>query len=102
MRGLGDVYKRQDELLPTLERVAPGRVREVPKITGSEDFSLYARRAPGVFLFLGITPPADVATAASNHSPRFYVDEAALATGVRAHAQVAVDYLFAQATVKGR
>ncbi len=89
-----------DELLPTFERVAPGRVREVPKITGSEDFSLYAQRAPGVFLFLGVTPRADVATAASNHSPLFYIDESALPTGVRAYAQVAADYLFAHA--KGR
>ncbi len=90
-----------DELLPTLERVAPGRVREVPKITASEDFSLYANRVPGVFLFLGVTPKADVATAASNHSPLFYVDEPALATGVRAYAQVAADYLFAHAKAKG-
>ena len=91
-----------DELLPTLERIAPGRVREVPKITGSEDFSLFASRVPGVFLFLGVTPKADVATAASNHSPLFYVDETALATGVRAYAQVAADYLFAHASASGK
>ena len=90
-----------DALLPTLERVAPGRVREVPKITGSEDFSLFANKVPGVFLFLGVTPKADVATAASNHSPLFYVDEPALATGVRAYAQVAADYLFAHAKARG-
>lgn len=86
-----------DELLPTLERLAPGRVREVPKITASEDFSFYANRVPGVYIFLGITPKADVATAASNHSPLFFVDESALPTGVRAFAQVAADYLFAHA-----
>ena len=86
-----------EKLLPTLERLAPGRVREVPKITGAEDFSLFANRVPGVFLFLGITPRADIATAASNHSPLFFVDESALPTGVRAYAQVAADYLFAHA-----
>jgi amidohydrolase len=91
-----------DELLPTLERVAPGRVREVPKITASEDFSLFANRVPGVFLFLGVTPQADLLTAAGNHSPLFYVDESALPTGVRAYAQVAADYLFAHAKAKGR
>ncbi len=90
-----------DELLPTLERVAPGRLHEVAKITGSEDFSLFANRVPGVFLFLGVTPKPDLATAASNHSPLFYVDEAALPTGVRAYAQVAADYLFAHAKAKG-
>ena len=91
-----------DQLLPTLERVAPGRVHEVSKITASEDFSLYAQRAPGVFLFLGITPAAELATAAGNHSPMFYVDESALPAGVRAYAQVAADYLFAHAKGRGR
>ena len=76
--------------------------REVSKITASEDFSLYAQRAPGVFLFLGITPAAELATAAGNHSPLFYVDESALPTGMRAYAQVAADYLFAHAKSRGR
>jgi amidohydrolase len=91
-----------DALLPTLERVAPGRVREVGKITGAEDFSLFARKVPGVFLFLGVTPKADLATAASNHSPLFYVEESALPTGVRAYAQVAAEYLFAHAKPAGK
>ncbi|MEO7795676.1 MAG: amidohydrolase [Thermoanaerobaculia bacterium] len=86
-----------DELLPTLERVAPGRTREVVKITASEDFSLYARQVPGIFLFLGVTPAAEVATVAGNHSPLFRIEESALPTGVRAYAQAAADYLFAHA-----
>lgn len=90
-----------DELVPTFERVAPGKAREVPKITASEDFSLYARKVPGTFLFLGVTPAAEVATAAGNHSPLFRIDESALPTGVRAYAQVAADYLFAHAKAKG-
>jgi amidohydrolase len=79
---------------PTLERVAPGNVAERRKITGAEDFSLFAREAPGLFLILGVTPPADVPTAAPNHSPRFFVDESALVTGIRALAHLAADYLF--------
>ena len=92
-----------DELLPALERAAPGRVREVSKITASEDFSFYARKVPGVFLFLGVTPSDQLATAAGNHSPNFFVDESALGTGVRAYAQAAAGYLFihAQASRKG-
>ncbi len=86
-----------DELLPTLERLAPGRVHEIQKVTGAEDFSFFANRVPGVYIVLGVTPKADVATAASNHSPLFMVDESALPTGVRAYAQVAADYLFAHA-----
>ena len=82
-------------MLPTLERVAPGRVRELTKITGAEDFSFFANRVPAIFFFLGITPPEQMTTADSNHSPRFYVDESALPTGSRALAHLAADYLFA-------
>jgi amidohydrolase len=82
-------------MLPTLERVAPGQVREIQKVTGAEDFSLFANRVPGLFAFVGVTPPDQMATAASNHSPRFYVDETALPTGARALAHLAADYLFA-------
>ena len=80
-------------MVPTLERVAPGRAREVAKVTGAEDFSFYAREVPAMFAFLGITPADQLATADSNHSPRFYVDEKALPTGARALARLAVDYL---------
>jgi amidohydrolase len=81
-------------MLPTLERVAGGRVDEVPKRTGAEDFAYYAQKVPGLFVFLGVTPPDQVATAASNHSPLFCVDESALVTGMRVLAHEAADYLF--------
>ena len=80
-------------MLPTLDRVAPGRVREAAKNTGAEDFSFYARKVPAVFLYLGITPADRMATAASNHSPLFFVDESALPLGARALAHLALDYL---------
>ena len=80
-------------MLPTLERVAPGKVVESELITGAEDFTYYQRRVPGLFFFLGITPPADAGRAPQNHSPRFKVDEKALLTGVRALAHLTADYL---------
>jgi amidohydrolase len=80
-------------MLPTLERVAPGRVSESELITGAEDFTFFQREVPGLFFFLGITPKAQLGKAAQNHSPWFYVDEAALLTGVRAMAHLAADYL---------
>ncbi len=86
-----------ERMRPTLERVAPGRVAEVTKITGAEDFSFYARKVPGLFVFLGVTPKEKVATADSNHSPRFFIDESALPTGARAMAHLAADYLTAGA-----
>jgi amidohydrolase len=80
---------------PTLDRVAPGAVAESALITGAEDFTYYQRRSPGLFLALGVTPKEQIGKAAANHSPRFFVDERALVTGVRALAHLAADYLFA-------
>jgi amidohydrolase len=80
-------------MLPTLERLAPGKVREIAKVTGAEDFSFYANHVPGLFVTLGVTPEADLPTASSNHSPRFFVDEGALPLGARTLAQLAADYL---------
>jgi amidohydrolase len=82
-----------ERMRPTLERTAPGRVRESRKITGAEDFSFFQREAPGMYLFLGITPPAQLETAASNHAPRFFVEESALSTGLRALVHLTADYL---------
>ena len=49
---------------------------------------------PGVFFFLGVTPKGTpAADVYANHSPRFFADEAALITGVRAMSNMAVDYL---------
>jgi amidohydrolase len=84
-----------EKILPTLRQVAGAThvVLATPTPT-AEDFSRYQERIPGVFFFLGITPPGtDPAKAAPNHSPRFYVDETALPVGVKALAHLAVDYL---------
>ena len=83
------------EILPTLARVAGAeRLVLVPKVMGSEDFSLFQKVSPGVFFFLGVVPDGiDPKTVAPNHSPRFYIDEAALVVGVRALAHVACDFL---------
>jgi amidohydrolase len=82
------------EMLPTLERVTGKRLIEIPKMTVAEDFTYFQRQVPGVFVVLGVTPPAQVGKAAANHSSRFLVDETALVTGVRAMANLAADYLF--------
>ncbi len=81
-------------MLPSLHKVAgKTNVREMDLITGAEDFSFYAMETPGLFFFLGITPPLqDAKTAPSNHSPLFYVDESALPLGVNALTQLVLDY----------
>ena len=69
----------KDKVLPALQR------------TGAEDFSFYQEKVPGLFFFLGITPPGGKEI--PNHSPHFYIDESALIVGVQALSNLAVDYL---------
>ena len=74
-----------------------------PLAGASEDFSFYALQVPGLFVFLGTTPPdQDPATAAPNHSPRFVVDEGALVVGTRTMASLAVDFLSADPKAEAR
>jgi amidohydrolase len=82
-------------MVATLARVAgPRRVREGAPVTGSEDFGYFAERVPGLFVFLGVRPASmPAASFATNHSPKFFADEAALPTGVRTLASLAVDFL---------
>lgn len=62
--------------------------------TASEDFSFFQDKVPGVYFNLGVTPrTTDWRTAPANHSPLFFVDEAALPIGVRAMAGLAAEYL---------
>jgi len=84
-----------ETMLPTLRRVAGAdMVSEQGLLTVSEDFSYYAQRAPGLFVFLGATRKGvDPATAPANHSPFFEVDEGVLPLGIRALANLAVDFL---------
>jgi amidohydrolase len=82
-------------MLPTLRRVnGEAGVVTARVTTTAEDFSFFQQRVPGIYFFLGVTPPgADPDTVASNHSPRFFADEAALPVGVRSLSHLAVDYL---------
>ena len=84
-----------ERMLPTLKRVAgENNVILRDRVMGSEDFSFFAQKAPGLFVFLGGSPKGtDLTKVAYNHSPRFYVDESGLLLGVRALANLTVDYL---------
>jgi amidohydrolase len=86
------------KVVPTLQRIAgEANVRTVPLVTGAEDFAFFAQKVPSFFFFVGVTPADKVLTAASNHSPLFLVDETAIPTAARAIANVAIDYLAAEA-----
>ncbi len=84
-----------ERMLPTLRRTAgEGGLQVSVPITGSEDFPAFTQTIPGLYFFLGVLPKgADPNTAPRNHSPFFFADEAALPTGVRAMANLAIDYL---------
>jgi len=84
-----------DWSVPVLRRVAGDpNVGIVDKVCGAEDFSFYQKVVPGFFFRVGCTPPErDLRTAAPNHSPRLFVDEACLPLGVRALATLAAQWL---------
>ena len=83
-----------EKMAPSLRRVPGARAEIVPKSTGGEDFSFFAQAVPGLFVFIGATPPGqDAAKAEPNHSPRFFVDEASLLVGVRTLTHLTVDYM---------
>ena len=81
--------------VPSLIKAAGAdNVVNMSLVMGAEDFSYYANEVPGFFFFVGATPPGqDASTAPSNHSPEFFLDEAALKVGTRSLLQVALDYL---------
>ena len=83
-----------EAMVPALELAAPGKVERLSSsLSPSEDFSLYAEKVPGLFVFLGATPEGqDMNKAAPNHSPYFTVDDGTLATGVKAHVQFVLNY----------
>ena len=84
-----------EQMMPSIRRaVGADRVGVAPMVTGSEDFSYFQEKVPGVFMFLGVTPrDQDYTKAAQNHSPYFFADESALPAGVRTLSSLALDYL---------
>jgi amidohydrolase len=83
-----------ESMVPALELAAPGKVARLDSsLSPSEDFSYYARKIPGLFVFLGATPAdQDMRKVPNNHSPYFTADDATLATGIRAHVQFVLNY----------
>jgi amidohydrolase len=85
--------------VPVLERAADGDAILNERSGASEDFSFFLNEVPGLYFNLGIVPrDQDLAKAAPNHSPYFFIDEKALVVGLRALAMVTVNYLAAAKT----
>ena len=88
--------KLYEKMLPTLKRVnGESNVHYMDAITGAEDFSFFQEKIPGMYFFIGGTKKGvDLSTSAPHHTPDFYVDDSALATGVRSMTSLALDYVF--------
>ena len=87
--------KLTDQMKKTLFRVAgENNVKLARASTGAEDFSYFANKVPGFFFRLGGMPIEDHPNKGfSHHTPDFYIDDRGLILGVRAMANLAVDYL---------
>lgn len=84
-----------DKMLPTLKRIAGnGKVKLQARVMVAEDFSYFQEKVPGMFYFVGISPPdQDMSKAAPNHSPHFYIDESGILVGARSLAALALDFM---------
>lgn len=81
------------QMMPSVVQAAgEDNVHLVRAVTGAEDFSFYAQKAPGLFLFLGGMPP-DSENPAPHHTPDFYVDDTGMKLGVRTLCYLTVDYM---------
>jgi len=82
-------------MLPSLQKSAGAEnVLLVPAITGSEDFSFYVQKVPGLFFRLGGMPKGkDPKTAGPHHTPEFIIDDTAFKLGVIAFCNLVFDYV---------
>jgi len=81
-------------MIPSLQKSAGAdNVVLKPAKTGSEDFSFYAQKVPGLFFFLGGLPKGkDPKTAGPHHTPEFLIDDNSFKTGVIAFCNLVFDY----------
>jgi amidohydrolase len=84
-----------EAMLPSLQKAAgKDNVVLIPAITGSEDFSFFAQKVPGLYFFIGGLPPgADPKEAAPHHTPKFIIDDSSFNTGVKAFCHLVLDYM---------
>jgi len=82
-------------MLPSLQKAAGAdNVILVPAKTGTEDFSFFAQKAPGLYFFIGGLPKGkDPQTAGPHHTPEFIIDDSSFKTGVKALCNLVFDYM---------
>ena len=82
-------------MIPVLQSIAGADniILERP-VMGAEDFSFFAEKVPGLFIFLGGRPSdVPVSEAAPHHTPDFFIDDSRLDLGVKAFVAMTLDYM---------
>ncbi len=81
-----------ERMAPTLARVVgEDNVDVLEPTMGGEDFAYFANEVPGFFFRLGMVKPGT--TSGGHHTPTFAADDASVPMGMRAMANLIVDYL---------
>jgi amidohydrolase len=83
-----------DKMVPSLYKAA-GKDNVVlgEWVTGAEDFSEFATKAPAFYFTVGGMPANKTPeTAAPHHTPDFFIDDSRLDVGVKAFANIVFDY----------
>ena len=84
-----------NNMLPSLQKAAGEKnVHLMAAITLAEDFSYFQKEVPGFYFFLG-GKPVNLKTedASAHHTPDFYIDESGMKLGLKAFANLTLDYL---------
>jgi amidohydrolase len=81
-------------MLPSLQQSAgKDNVILVPAETGSEDFSFFAEKVPGLYFYIGGLPRGkDKKLSAPHHTPEFFLEDGSFKTGVIALSNLVMDY----------
>jgi len=78
---------------PVLESaIGKANVIDDKPVMGAEDFAFYAKRAPGMFFFLGVAPKGKPPPGML-HTPTFDPDEGCMEVGLRAATSILIDEL---------
>ena len=82
------------QTLPSLEKaVGRGNVVETEWVTGAEDFSFFRLKAPAFFFNVGGMPKGkNPKEAFPHHTPDFYLDDSRLDVGIKAFANIVMDF----------
>lgn len=86
--------KLSHKVAPSLAKaVAADQVSEIEPTMGGEDFAYFANAVPGFYFRLGVADPEK--GSGGHHTPTFAADDASVPIGMRAMANVVLDYLHA-------